>query len=303
MAEKENFITFVTGDSNGPRVAVLERNGKVQIWDIKSNERISRFDTIIERVSRRIAISPDGKLLAVGAYNENGVSLYDTNTGSELWSRSDLNLVQKVRFSPSGDTVVAAFNEHQATFLDCKNGRSERLSWFKKQVSGIQDIYESPFNSMFVREQWDDGLQITTTEHIALNSIPRKTFGVLDYAFSLDQLAISESTGPVTCYSVLSGLELWEFDPGEGVHGLCISFVPELDAYATIAWPYEDGGDHTLHLLNRTNGDPLNQYVVPNGGPAFILDGKQMLFSNGRIINTLNGDTHHTIEFMADIAG
>ena len=301
MAAKENLITFVTGISNGPRIAALERNGKVQIWEIEKNERISRFDTIIERVSHRIAISPDGKLLAVGAYSQNGVSLYDTNTGRELWNRSDLNQVQKVRFSPSGDTVVAAFNEHQATFLDCKNGRSERLSWFKKRISGIRDVYESPFNSMFVHEQWDDDLQITTTEHIPLNSIPRKTFGVLDYAFSLDQLTISESTGPVTCYNMLSGQELWEFAPGNGVHGLCISFVPELNAYATIAWPYEDGGDHALYLLDRPNGNQLNQHGVPNGAPAFIRDGKQMLFSDGTIINTLNGDTHHSIEFMADI--
>ena len=302
MADKENRITFVTGVLNGPRIAALERNGKTQIWDVEENHRISRFDTIIERVSRRIAISPNGKLLAVGAYNENGVSLYDTNTGRELWNRSDLNQVQKVRFSPSGDTVIAAFNEHQATFLTCETGRSQRLSWFKKQISGVQDIYESPFNSMFIREQWDDDLLITTTEHVVLNAIPRKTFGVLDHAFSSGHLSISESGGPVTCYNILSGQELWEFEPGDGAHGLSISFVPELNAYVTIVRHYENGGDHTAYLLDRTTGDQLKKYVVPNGSPAFIRNGQQMLFTDGTVVNTTNGESQHEFGFMTGIA-
>ncbi len=303
MADKENFITHVAGDLNGPRIAAIERHGKTQVWDIASRERISRFNTIVERISRRIAIGSTGQRLAVGTYNGNGVSLYDTESGREIWNRPDLNQVQKVRFSSTGDSVFVAFNEHQGTFLECKTGRSKRLSLFKKYASGIKDIYQSQVDPIFVREPWDDSLQISTEKHVALNSIPRKTFGVIDYSFSPDQLCITESTGPVTCYNVFSGMENWEFDPGDGVHGLCISFVSHLDAYATIVWPYENGGDHTFYLLNRITGDIINNYVVPEGNPAFIHAGRQMVFTKGAVVDTASGETTHNLEFMAGIAG
>lgn len=300
MSKNENRVTNVRCDPGGSRFAVLERFGKTQIWDAGSLTRITRFKTIIEKVSRRLAISRNGKFLAVGAYRNKGVSLYCGDTGRELWNRPDLAQVQKVRFSPSDDYVVVTFNEHQASFLSVRNGKSQRISLFQKYFRGIRDIYLSPFDDLYVHGQWDDDLVVTTHKQTPISSIARKTFGILDHAFSVDQLCITESTGPVSCYDIRTGMELWEFDPGEKEHGLSLAFIDHLGAYVTITWPYNDGGEHTLHLLDRTTGSPQKRFVVPDGNPAFIHEGRQMVFPDGSIVETGSGETTQKIDFLSE---
>ena len=303
MAKNKNLITCVKGDPSGSHVVAIERHGKIQVWDSQGSQRISRFDTILERVSRRLSISPDGRYIVVGAYSDRGVSLYSTNDGRELWNRPDLNQVQKVRFSSAGNYVVATFNEHQATFLSSTSGRSRRYSWLKKYFSRVEDIYESSFNSVFVHGQYDDDLLVTTREHLELVSIPRKTFAVLDHTFSAHQICVTESGGPISCYDIRSGIELWEFNPGDEVHGLCVEYIPSLNAYATVVWPYEDGGENTLYLLECQTGEKLMQYPVLNGGPAFIQTGAQMVFTDGAVVDTASGKQVNVLDFMAELAG
>jgi WD40 repeat protein len=106
---------------NGERLAVLEYDGQVSVWEWLERKRVSTFDSVGKFTSpRRLTISPDGKVVAaieIGAdgVNKNGVrqrnetvKLWNADTGAEIGSAENGKNAERLSltFSPDGKTLA-----------------------------------------------------------------------------------------------------------------------------------------------------------------------------------------------------
>lgn len=92
-----------------------------QVWDIVSGALLT---TIPE--GARLAFSPDGSRLATGAFDH--ISLWEPRTGQLLRRFGNLDSVDRLAFSPSGDVLAYIPGSRQAIhLLDVKTGRPVAL--------------------------------------------------------------------------------------------------------------------------------------------------------------------------------
>lgn len=242
----------------------------------------------------RYAISEDGRKFAVGNNKTGCLSVYDNTDGEELWQKTNFPQIDTVRFSPDGNRIIAMFDMNLAAFVDTSSGKIRPISLLKKHVANVQNVYHSPVDSILVHEQWDNDLLITTKRNKILHSIPRKTFGVMDHAFSSGQYCVAEANGPVTCYDINTGKELWCY--AESV-GIFVSYVEQQNAYAIIST------QSTCILVDRDDGSRIRSFTTPNHQPAFCLNGQQMVFTNGEVIETSTGKTTCNLNFSDGLSG
>ncbi|RKU27372.1 hypothetical protein C6497_11530 [Candidatus Poribacteria bacterium] len=79
-------------------------NGNVKLWDIESGELRKEIDTV---ALRSIAVSPDGKTIAVGGYE--GLHLYNAITGAYIAKLGGhIRGVGRIAFSPDGSTLASS---------------------------------------------------------------------------------------------------------------------------------------------------------------------------------------------------
>jgi hypothetical protein len=73
----------------------------IQIWDLKSQRRISEFPTIFCSGARNLALAPVGAMLVAGASTIDGeVAAYELPSGRKLWERQ-LVYPSSLQFHPS----------------------------------------------------------------------------------------------------------------------------------------------------------------------------------------------------------
>ena len=91
-----------TPDSN--TLITSNRNDSVEFWDIASGKVRLKIDT---KSLQCLALSPDGKTLAVGGYN--GLYLFDAITGAYIAELGGIiRGVVRVTFSPDGSTIASS---------------------------------------------------------------------------------------------------------------------------------------------------------------------------------------------------
>lgn len=96
----ENFV--FAPDSN--TVITANRNDTVELWDTESGKVKQKIKT---KSAQCIALSPDGKILAVGGYD--GLHLFDAITGvyiAELGGH--IRGISRIAFSPDGSAIASS---------------------------------------------------------------------------------------------------------------------------------------------------------------------------------------------------
>ena len=97
----------------------------------------------ITRTPKLLTFSPDGKMLACGAYNE--IVLWDTETGNQLYAmREHAGTVTALTFSPDGKTFASSSESDQNTVLVCDTATGQVISYLPEQDSLIVYLDFSP---------------------------------------------------------------------------------------------------------------------------------------------------------------
>ncbi|MFF4399714.1 hypothetical protein [Streptomyces sp. NPDC001480] len=112
-ADPDTDATYL---SDGGRVAVSVESGRVTRWDVRGHHRLSSFRIPVAEdwATARSALSPDGRILAVGTGRY--VNLYDVRTGRRTGRLPDIYVASPV-FGPSGHTLLLTATEINVTRL------------------------------------------------------------------------------------------------------------------------------------------------------------------------------------------
>ena len=293
MIERRPVIRHIATSCDGPVIAVAEFERYVQIWNVESQRRIAHFETTLDFGGNRLAITRDGQYCAVGAYRIHGIALYETKDGMEVWRRKDLKKVHTIRASLDGQHLLCGFEGKSFELLNLKTGRS------KPSMRGVKDVFESVYDDLMIVDRKGRDFQLVNAENKQIATIPRTTFAALDFAFAPQRVCLSESGGSIRCYDTNTRQELWEHNPGNGVHAPDLTYNESTRMFAAITWPYQQGGEHQLVTLHRDDGEVVTKIPI-NGAHefAFCRKGSALVTSDGKIRKTATGEVEGVLDFF-----
>jgi WD40 repeat protein/beta-lactamase regulating signal transducer with metallopeptidase domain len=92
----------------GGRLVSAGADERVRVWDLASSRPVR---TVIQPTADlRIALSPDGRLLAIGGRKLRGVALLSLESGGSLrWICASVGEVSAVAFTPAGDRLATGY--------------------------------------------------------------------------------------------------------------------------------------------------------------------------------------------------
>lgn len=114
-----NWVRWVAYDPAGERIAAIDFNGRVRIWDSNLRQELAAFSH--GNVGESVAWSPDGNQLA-SAGRGGAVRLWNPDTEEELQSLPVAANVNSVAYAPAGDLLAAAAADGQVIVWDVASG-------------------------------------------------------------------------------------------------------------------------------------------------------------------------------------
>jgi len=109
---------------NGKRIASVDLNGILKIWDAGTATELLavRVDKEVIRQISLISFSPDGNQI-VTAGSDGTVRIWDSNTGAETMTlRGHADIITAVNFSPDGKRIISGSRDGTAKVYDATTG-------------------------------------------------------------------------------------------------------------------------------------------------------------------------------------
>ncbi len=287
-------IRHLAASYEGTILATAEFESMVHVWDLESLTKVSEFKTTLDFGGHRLAISPDGKTVAAGAWARHGIAAYRSDNGRELWRRKDLKRVQYLNFDRTGQQLWCSFDEIACHSLQIENGKTLQV------VRDAEKLWISPLGSTRLLQRPYDFALVNENGQIAY--IPKASFAALSVAFSETEVCISESDGPVRSFSLYSAKQIWRCDPPKGVHFLEVGFSSILGKFAGVSWPFEKGGPSILHQFDGKSGRATSLCEVDCPDSVFCQKGSHLVTRNGSVLDIQSGKIEGRLAFpMKDI--
>jgi hypothetical protein len=265
------------------RVAMGHFERTVAMWETEPPSLISTFETILDFGGQRLTMSDGGDVVVAAAYSRGAVAAYSVISGDVLWKRVDIERIQHLNVSHSSPAVYVGSDEKPCLLLSLESGETLR------QLRGVRKVIESPYGpSAFLDQARPAVVDSTTVETVF--RIERTTFAFLSIAFSSAQLAVSEAGGPVRCFELSSGDLAWMFVPNDGTHCLELAYIPSVDSFVGVLWPYEKGGSKELVRFDERG---ITSVLTKLGEPVaecFCANDLKLLTSDGLLIDIASGD-------------
>jgi WD40 repeat protein len=283
-------IRELAASGDGSILVAAESHSTVHLWDLNSLKRLRSFETTFEFGGRRLDVSSDGSLIAVGAYHRHGIAVYRSLDGAELWRRTDLKKVQQLQFSHDGRRLFCCFDISACQRLYASNGKSGGT------LRGVRELWTSSIGPVCVLQRARDYLVTRNGSIIA--AIPKVTFAALIAAFSRSEVCISEAAGPVRLFNLKSGEMVWRHDPPEGTHFRTVAYSASIDQFVGESWPFKYGGDSVLYRFSGKSGEIDRVIGVPAPGVClFCNHGSRLVTASGAVIDVPSGRLEATLAF------
>jgi WD40 repeat protein len=233
-----------------PFFAAATDGGRVHVVGLKTGRVRAAFDTIWSFGGQRLALSPDAKLVAAGAYHVHGAACYDARTGALVWRRADIKKVQALSFSSDGRSLYVGTDDRPLHVLSAADGRT---------LSTVRDAFECVVSEHGdLRVLCSRRARVEDARGRAIARITLESFGILSASFGPRTLAISEAGGAVRFFDTTSWDEIWRFTPGAGRHALEVAYAAGRRSFVAALWNYNRGGPVDLVDL-----DPARELVRP----------------------------------------
>jgi WD40 repeat protein len=277
-------IREFAASTNPIYVAAAFLEETVQIWDLKSCERIGEIPTIFCSGATNLAIAPTGGVLVAGLSKSRGsVAAYDIPNGKKIWEQRFV-YPSSLRFSLSGQSVLCTQNRRTVSRLDVNTGAVLEVS------EGIRRLVEAESGDWLSvpAEGGGDPTRIFSAGHIFDIGGPK--IAGLDARFSPHSICLSEVRGPVRCISRSDGKLQWMFDPGSDSQVVRLYYSRRMDAFWGILWNCVKGGPRTLLKFDALSGVVVRLCEFDSWEEVFLEEVDQLVTSEGEIRDLANGE-------------
>jgi len=288
---KASAIRYLSTSRFSHRLAASFWERTVQIWDLDRSEQVGQFDTGRADGSNQLHLDPKGERGVVAAWSagsRGGVVCYEIPTGKLIWHRADLRHSQGIAFSTDGQSVWFEPNEGRVQRLDALTGNTlERLT-------GLKHVHTNPYSSEVFIEKRSGGYVLRRTKDFI---IPKITFAILDVAFGMESLCLTESGGPVRCINCRSGVEIWRYEPDKRNHVLKLWYREPDRHFYGVQWQYHSGGPHKL-MRFQGGSDQMEEICQLDSWEEAVCGGLDCLVaSSGEIISLSSGRPLGRLDF------
>lgn len=253
----------------------------VEIWDVPGRRLLVTFPTVFDFGGSRLALSDERGVLLAGAYKRHGLVGYSMQSGAELWHRPDLKKVQYLTLNANGSLGYCGRQDAPCEVVDTTTGVTV------DRLRGSQSIYESRWEAVRLNDRRQLRLEMASRKEGL--AISRLTFAVLDATFAPGTLLITESRGPLRCLALLSGDEVWRYDPGPGAHVLQVAYRPSDRHVVAIERTLESKGPLRLVVLSGEDGALQERLDTEGVEHWFCEDGCTLITSTRQVISTISG--------------
>ncbi len=107
-------------------VITLDHKNVVYIWDVTTGEERRHFDPKLDALDR-VALSPDGALLAASVQDKSAVRIWEIATGKEFPPcEGHRTSIRSLTFSADGKTLVTSAGDRTMRFWDVATGTQKR---------------------------------------------------------------------------------------------------------------------------------------------------------------------------------
>ena len=224
-----------------------------------------------------VAISPDGKILAVGAggvgEQPGDLHLWDLAKGEELAAIREEKPIRRVAFSPDGLTLATGSFDTTIKLRDPKTGEVRRV--LRGHTAAVNDVAFTSDSKTLVSAGLDNTVRVWD---VATGAERRILKGHADWvvglAVSRDGKFIASACkdGTAKVWDLHTGKELLTFK-GHANWVECVAFAPDSRTIATGSF------DSTIKLWQTETGRELRTLTGHNGqldAVAFAPDGKTL---------------------------
>lgn len=284
MMGKEQIVQYVAASRAGNTCVLLDTEGWLVCVDLKRQAMLSRFPVLFDAGGHRCALDAAGTLVVTAAYRRYGAAAYALADGIRLWHRCDLQNAQVITYDEFLKRYVIVRDDLGAAIIDPDSSVTLR------EHSSSRQWYASPYEaiSLSVHRGLEllDGYSLEQRHFWKLES-----FSALDACFSPSAVFISESAGPLRCFSLSSGTELWRLS-FRSEHYLAVGWCAATGRLCGLRWDFEAGRSVSLDILSPETGSIMVSYALPPGAAlgAFACDGRYYVSSDWSITSTETGE-------------
>ena len=274
--------TDVVASSAGHRVLLMESEGRVWVRSLAERSVSTPLETTFGKGGRRVALSDELDAVLAGAYYDHGLALYSCRTGREIWRRKDIKKIQDVQLARDGITAYCGRDGASLLVLDLRTGETTSA------VPAASAMYQSKFDPVHFLDGAVPQLVDNRDERVM---VPRTTFAFLDVVFAPGRVCTSESGGPVRCFDVRSGQELWRYQPAPEHHVLRLGYHESTSCVLGIERQYVSS-DRSKQLvrLSLQDGSLVDSLDIGSTWSAcFALAGDVLVTTNGTVCSTTDG--------------
>lgn len=261
--------------------ATGEFKDHVNVWSIQQRRRVQELSTILDFGGLRLAMTSQVCPKIIAGSWKKGVAAYDCQNGQVLWSRADLRTVQEIRdFSDlQSSRIGIGLDRGPYHILMAENGSTH------SETANVRQLYKSDFAPLY--------LMVTTKRMIHLSSEMRlpsiwkrslASFGVLDAAFSQQQVVYAEAGGLVYCIDFY-GSEIWRFSPDPHHHVMRVVWDSDFERWLAVDWNV-NGGPKRLIEIDKEGAACILGHLGECWATEFYRSGQLVITSSGQIIST-----------------
>src|SRR6266540_4297935 len=159
-------------------------SGRVRLWNYAKGRRVQTWTN----AGSRFAFSPDGKKLVTG--NQDGLAVWDTASGRNLWNGSRLYSVLSIAVSPEGSKFAACSFQGEVALFDL--GNPDRAVTLKGPTGRSRGVAFSPDGASLAAASGDQTIRVWNTvsswerTNVSLRTLFGHASGARCVAFSPD---------------------------------------------------------------------------------------------------------------------
>jgi WD40 repeat protein len=178
-AQETVFIVNTRWSPDAERIATVDSQNMLHIWDTTSGDLITRFSIAGEGLTE-ISWSPDGAQIAASTSRDFTVRIWDVETGEVL---------QTLEVFPSNEEGMSVEWQPNGHYLAAVAfGERERLHFWKYTTEGFQSVESDSFTSLAYDLRWSpDGQQLAFADFAGIHVIDNFTNNNLEARRYIDQ--------------------------------------------------------------------------------------------------------------------